>query len=137
MYTRGMEDSIFTKIINGEIPCHKIYEDDQVLAFLDIHPSATGHTLVIPKKQIPYIWDLDGADYTYLMNVVKKLGTHLRVAMNVEYVGVKVMGTDVPHTHIHLIPFNKTEEYTHVAPITNSPDHSELARVAEQLRYGN
>jgi len=99
-----MIESIFTKIINGEIPCHKIYEDDRILAILTIAPVSEGHTLVIPKVQYEDIWDMPDDDYQYLMSIVKKLGIHLREATGKDRVGIVVKGFEVPHVHVHLIP---------------------------------
>ena len=128
-----MQDSIFTKIINGEIPSHRIYEDDHTYAFLDIHPVAPGHTLVIPKKQVEFVWDLDDVDYQQLMDSVKKIARHLRETLNVPYVGVQVIGVDVPHAHIHLIPFTNTNEYRNVPDMNADPNHQELAALAAKL----
>lgn len=128
-----MQDSIFTKIIKGEIPSHKIYEDSDTFAFLDIHPVAEGHTLVIPKKQVEFLWDLDDATYRALMATTKKIALHLRKTMGVPYVGVKVVGTDVPHVHIHLVPFTTSEEYHAHSDMTAEPNHTELAALAEKL----
>jgi histidine triad (HIT) family protein len=128
-----MADSIFTKIINGEIPCHKIYEDDKTLAFLDIHPSQPGHTLVIPKLQIDHVWDLPDEDYQAVMATAKKVALHLRDQLPVKRVGVHIVGLDVPHAHVHLIPFNTTEEYRHVPDMDAEPDHQALAALAEKL----
>jgi histidine triad (HIT) family protein len=130
-----MNDSIFTKIIKGEIPAHKIYEDDDVLAFLDIHPIVPGHTLVIPKKQVEFIWDLSDEDYQKLMVAVKKIALHLRETLDVSYVGEKVVGTDVPHAHIHLIPFNRDNEYNRGPDETSEPDHEALAEMAKKLAF--
>lgn len=129
-----MQDSIFTEIINGTIPSHKIYEDDHVIAFLDIHPINTGHTLVVPKKQIEYIWDLESNDYLHLMEVVKKLGNHLRSTLRVPYVGMQVIGVDVPHAHVHLIPFTEVSEYHNVPDISIEPNHGALAAIAKKLQ---
>lgn len=130
-----MEDSIFTKIIKGEIPCHKIYEDDDTLAFLDIHPSVPGHTLVIPKQQVEFVWDLDPAAYSRLMETVQKVGAHLRKRLPQQFVGIKVVGVDVPHTHIHLIPFDTIDEYTHLGDMNAEPDHELLAEMARKLAF--
>jgi len=128
-----MQDSIFTKIIKGEIPSHKIYEDDYVYAFLDIHPSTLGHTLVIPKTQVEFLWDLDAESYQHLTNAVKKIALHLRETLKVPYIGEKVIGVDVPHAHIHLIPFTHTSEYNHEADLSIDPDHAALAKLAASL----
>lgn len=130
-----MADSIFTQIIKGEIPCHKIYEDEKTLAFLDIHPVQPGHTLVIPKKQVEFVWDLDGSDYQALMATVKKVGRRIREALAVPYVGQQVMGTDVPHTHIHIIPFRTAAEFRRVPDMAAEPDHAALAAVAQKLAF--
>lgn len=129
-----MEDSIFTKIIKGEIPCHKIYEDDRVLAFLDIAPANTGHTLVIPKKQVEFVWDLEENDYAHLMNMSKKIATHLREKTGRKYVGSAIVGTDVPHAHVHLVPFDTTDHYYNIGRDNNKPTSEELAEIAKQLR---
>lgn len=129
-----MEDSIFTKIINGEIPCHKVYEDDTVFAFLDIHPINTGHTLVIPKQQVEFLWDLDDEAYQNVMMAAKKIARHMRETLQVEYVGVQVIGVDVPHAHIHLIPFNDVSEYHNVPDSTIEPNHGALAAVARKIQ---
>ena len=95
-----MQESIFTKIINGEIPCHKIYEDNDTFAFLDIHPIVRGHTLIVPKKQVEFLWDLDDATYQAVMATAKKLALHFREVLDVPYVGEKVIGVrDVHDAH--------------------------------------
>jgi histidine triad (HIT) family protein len=128
-----MQDSIFTKIINGEIPSHKIYEDEHVFAFLDIHPVTYGHTLVVPKKQVEFVWDLDDESYQALQSAVKRLALHLRDTLEVPYVGEQIIGVDVPHAHIHLIPFTEVEEYRYQPDVAVDPDHAALAAVAEKL----
>lgn len=130
-----MQDSIFTKIIKGEIPCHKIYEDEKTFAFLDIHPSSAGHTLVVPKKQIEFVWDLEDEDYEAVMRTVKKLSEHIKEKLGVKYVGLKVIGTDVPHAHVHIIPFDDVRgEYYNIARADDEPNHESLAKIAEKLR---
>ena len=130
-----MQESLFTQIIKGEIPAHKIYEDDDVLAFLDIHPIVPGHTLVIPKKQVEFIWDLPDEDYQKLTAAVRKVALHLRETLDVAYVGEKVVGTDVPHAHVHLIPFNRDTEYNRGPQETSDPDHEALAALAKKLAF--
>jgi histidine triad (HIT) family protein len=129
-----MDDSIFTKIINGEIPSHKIYEDDAVFAFLDIHPINAGHTLVVPKKQVEFLWDLDDETYQGVMVAAKKIARHMRETLGVEYVGVQVIGVDVPHAHVHLIPFNDVSEYHNVPDNSADPNHGALGAVAKKLQ---
>ena len=128
-----MQDSIFTKIIRGEVSSYKVYEDDRVLAFLDIHPIQPGHTLVIPKKQVEFVWDLSDADYDDLLRVTKKVALHLRKTLNRQYVHAKIVGTDVPHAHIHLVPFNDGD-HLHVPGIENTaPDFDKLKEVHQKL----
>ena len=128
-----MQDSIFTKIVSGEIPCHKIYEDERTFAFLDIHPVTPGHVLVIPKNQVEFVWDLDDTDYQAVMATAKKIALKLRTELNVPYVGEQVVGVDVPHAHVHLIPFTTTEEFRHVPDMNDEPDHAALAALAQKL----
>lgn len=131
------EPSIFTKIVNGDIPSHKIYEDDSTLAFLDIYAVVPGHTLVIPKKQVEFVWDLEKADYDALMTTVQKVGRRLREVMGTKYVGQKIIGTDVPHTHIHLIPFNATSDLHRANQENSEPNHDALADLAKKLWFSN
>jgi len=130
-----MEDSIFTKIIKGEIPSHTIYEDEHVIAFLDINPTAAGHTLVVPKKQVEFVWDLDTETYQHLMSAVQKIALHLRATMEAPYVGEQVIGVDVPHAHIHLIPFTEASELHKTGDSSAEPDHGALAALADTLRF--
>jgi len=130
-----MQDTIFTKIIKGEIPCHKIYEDEKTFVFLDIHPSSDGHMLVVPKTQVEFVWDMTTEDYDAVMETARKVALHARKALGVKYVGMKVIGTDVPHAHVHVIPFNSTkDEYYAPQRAETEPDHEHLAQVAEKLR---
>jgi len=102
--------SIFTKIVNGEIPCYKIAEDDNFLAFLDVNPNAIGHTLCIPKQEIDKIFDLDDALYLGLMQFSKKIAIALEKADPCKKIGMSVIGLEVPHAHVHLIPLNEMDE---------------------------
>lgn len=129
-----MQDSIFTKIIKGEIPSYKIYEDERVYAFLDIHPVTPGHVLVIPKIQIEFVWDLDDADYLAVMKVAKLIATHLRSTLGVRYIGEKVVGVDVPHAHVQLIPFNDSAEFQRHVDQSEAPDFGALALIAKKLQ---
>ncbi len=130
-----MEDSIFTKIIKGEVPCHKVYEDDKTIAFLDIYPLTEGHVLVVPKTQIEFIWDLEAEDYQAVMATVQKVGKRLREVMDAEYVGVEVIGIDVPHAHVHVVPFTTTADLRRKLEPSSEPDHEALAKVAEKIRF--
>jgi histidine triad (HIT) family protein len=129
-----MADSIFTKIIKGEVPAHKIYEDDKTLAFLDIHPKTPGHTLVVPKKQIDQFQDLPDEDYLALMQTVKKVAKRQKDVLGASRIGLEVIGVDVPHAHIHVFPFNTLDEYRHGSKDANS-DQSALAEMAIKLAF--
>ncbi|MCY1242300.1 HIT-like protein [compost metagenome] len=102
--------SIFTKIINGEIPVYKITEDENYLAFLDVNPNAKGHTLCIPKKEIDKIFDMDEEHYLGLMKFSRKVAKAIEKTVPCKRVGVAVIGLEVPHTHVHLIPLNEMDE---------------------------
>lgn len=122
--------SIFTKIINGEIPCYKIYEDDKTFAFLDIHPETPGHTLVIPKNEVDKIYDLPDEDYEALLKTAKKLSQHMENTFGARTLW-KVIGTDVPHAHIHLIPYDET--WHHGREIPTTPEEFEAIRAKLEL----
>ena len=102
--------SIFTKIVNGEIPAYKIAEDDNYLAFLDVNPNAKGHTLCIPKQEIDKIFEMDDELYLGLMKFSKKIAIALEKAVPCKRVGMAVVGLEVPHAHVHLIPLNHMDE---------------------------
>ncbi|WP_188048928.1 HIT family protein [Flavobacterium sp. GP15] len=102
--------SIFTKIVNGEIPCYKIAEDDNFLAFLDVNPNAKGHTLCIPKKEINKIFEIEEELYIGLMQFSKKIAIALEKTVPCKRVGMAVVGLEVPHAHVHLIPLNEMDE---------------------------
>ena len=102
--------SIFTKIVNGEIPCYKVAEDEQFLAFLDVNPNAVGHTLCIPKQEIDKLFDMDEELYLGLMRFSKKVAAALEKTVPCERIGMAVIGLEVPHAHVHLIPINEMNE---------------------------
>lgn len=102
--------SIFTKIVNGEIPCYKIAEDEHHLAFLDVMPIAKGHTLVIPKKEVDFIFDLEEEEYKNLWAFAQKVAKQVKGAIPCVKVGVAVVGLEVPHAHIHLVPMNEIKD---------------------------
>ena len=104
--------SIFSKIIAGEIPCYKIAEDNHHIAFLDLNPNAKGHTLCVPKKEVDKIFDLDPQDYMELMNFSRKIALAMRSVIPCKRIGMTVIGLEVPHTHVHLIPLNGMEDAT-------------------------
>lgn len=130
-----MADSIFTKIIKGEVPANKIYEDEKTLAFLNIYPDQPGHTLVIPKKQINHLWDLPDEDYQAVMATAKKVANRIREVLKPERVGVKVVGEEVPHAHVHLIPFNNVREFQDHIPHVGEPDYKSLEEMAQKLAF--
>ena len=102
--------SIFTKIIRGDLPCYKIDETDDCFAFLDINPNKKGHTLCILKKEIDYIFDLNSEDYEKLMNFSRKIAIALKKSVNCKRIGLSVVGLEVPHVHVHLIPINNMDD---------------------------
>ncbi len=102
--------SVFAKIVSGEIPCYKIYEDEKTMAFLDINPETKGHTLVIPKVEVDKIYDLSEEDWNALWASVKKIAKHMDEVTGRRIV-MKVVGTDVPHAHVHLMPVDETWEH--------------------------
>lgn len=122
--------SVFTKIINSEIPCYKIYEDDKTFAFLDINPETKGHTLVVPKNEVDKIYELSDEDYQALMATVKKLSAHMEKVLGTRTLW-KVIGTDVPHAHVHLLPFDETWEHGKTLKLT--PE--EFEEIRTQLEY--
>lgn len=124
--------SIFTKIIQGEIPCYKIYEDDKTFAFLDIHPESKGHVLVVPKLEVDKIYDLPDEDYQALMTTVKKLSQHMETQLGARTLW-KVVGTDVPHAHVHLMPLDEAWEYGHTLTLT--PEEFEQIRTQLEYKY--
>ena len=124
--------SIFTKIINGEIPCYKIAEDDNYFAFLDINPNAKGHTLCIPKKEVDKIMDLDEATYMGLMAFSRKIGKAIESALDCKRVGMTVIGLEVPHTHVHLIPLNEMKEATFQHKVSLTQE--EFTSITEKIK---
>jgi histidine triad (HIT) family protein len=117
--------SIFTKIINGEIPCYKIAEDEKFLAFLDVNPNAKGHTLCIPKQEINKIFDMEDDLYLGLMQFSKKIAVALEKTVPCKRIGMAVVGLEVPHAHVHLIPLNEMDEMRFQNKVTLSKDEFE------------
>ncbi len=132
-YNEFMSDSIFTQIIKGEIPSHKVYEDDKTYAFLDIHPIQPGHVLVVPKNQVEFVWDLPDEDYQALMSATKKIAQHLKTVLGKPYIGSQIIGVDVPHAHVHLVPFSNVQEFRNIPDMQAEPDHAALAEMAQKL----
>lgn len=134
-----MEDSIFTKIIKGDLPCHKIYEDDKTLAFLTIQPYLEGHTIVVPKVQVDDFEELADEDYQALFDTVKKVSKRIKSVYEVRKAIVVIMGYEVPHAHVHILPASSEDVYfdsiENRSRIPTEPDHTKLAQVAERLRF--
>jgi len=123
--------SIFTKIVNGEIPAYKVAEDDNYLAFLDVNPNAKGHTLCIPKQEINKIFDMEEDHYLGLMKFSRKVAKALEKSVDCKRVGVAVVGLEVPHVHVHLIPLNNMDEmrFTHKVKL----EKEEFEALAEKI----
>ncbi len=124
--------TIFSRIIAGEIPCYKVAEDDQCLAFLDIRPVVFGHTLVIPKQEIDYLFDMDDANLTHLNLFAKRVAKVLREEVPCIRIGLMVAGLEVPHAHIHLIPMNAISELSFTNPRPEFPQE-DMKALAERL----
>ena len=124
--------TIFTRIINGEIPCYKIAENEDFIAFLDINPNALGHTLCVPKKEVDKIFDLDNDLYLGLMAFAKKIAEAMEKAIPCNRIGIAAIGLDVPHVHLHLIPINEMKEMTfqHKVKMTDA----EFKSIAEKIK---
>ncbi len=125
--------TIFSKIVSGEIPCHKIYEDDHHLAFLDIMPLVMGHVLCIPKKEVDYIYDLSPVELSALWVFTQPIANAVKQAIPCKRVGVAVIGLEVPHAHIHLVPLNHVGDINFTRPKL-TPTQEELAKVAEEIK---
>ncbi|MBQ3469651.1 HIT domain-containing protein [Candidatus Saccharibacteria bacterium] len=122
--------SVFSKIVAGEIPCYKIYEDDKTLAFLDIAPETPGHTLVIPKVEVDKVYELSEEDYEALWQTVKKVAARMEEVLGTRTL-MKVIGTDVPHAHVHLMPYDAT--WTHGRQVKMS--EAEMQEMQEKLKF--
>lgn len=125
--------SIFTRIINREIPGYIVAEDERFIAFLDINPLVVGHTLVVPKKEVDYIFDLDDALLAAMNVFAKKVAQAIKKAVPCKRIGVAVIGLEVPHTHIHLVPMNTADDLNFTRPKL-TPAKEELASAAEKIR---
>jgi histidine triad (HIT) family protein len=125
--------SVFSKIVTGELPCHKIAESDKFLAFLDITPTKEGHTLVIPKVEVDYIFDIDDALLGEMMVFAKHVAKAIRKAIPCNRIGLTVIGLEVPHAHIHLIPINALSDMDFSKPKL-ATNHEWLEQVADRIR---
>jgi len=125
--------SIFSRIVSGEIPCHKVAETEQFLAFLDVMPLVHGHVLVIPKKETDYIFDLEAEEYKSLWSFAQEVAIGLKKAIPCKRIGVAVIGLEVPHAHIHLVPMNEIGDINFTRAKLK-PSQEELAASAEKIR---
>ena len=124
--------SIFSKIINGEIPCYKIAETENCIAFLDVFPLVEGHVLVVPKKEVDYIFDLEDSDFTELQLFSKKVARAIKQVISCKRIGVAVIGLEVPHAHIHLVPMNSTDDLNFTKSKLK-PSKEQLEEVARKI----
>jgi len=123
--------TIFTKIINGEIPSYKVAENEKFYAFLDINPNAKGHTLVVPKKEVNKLFDLDKETYLELMNFSRTIAVALKKVISCDRIGLTVIGLEVPHVHVHLIPLNAMEDIQFMKKVVLSPN--EFSQIAKSI----
>lgn len=130
-----MEDSVFTKIINGELPGNKVYEDERTIAIIPLHPIAQAHVLVIPKKQIDQFIDLPQEDYDAVMRTVQLVGKQIMEKVRPHRVGLQVVGLDVPHAHIHVIGFNTLSEYREQPDESQPPNNEKREALAKLLAF--
>lgn len=128
--------SIFSRIIAGEIPCYKVAEDEGHIAFLDINPIAEGHTLVVPKHEVSYIFDLPEGEYLSLCTFARRVAEGLQRAIPCKRIGEAVLGLEVPHTHIHLVPLNSEGDMNFARKLSFTPDEMEAirSRIASEIK---
>ena len=130
-----MSDSIFTRIIKGEIPAHKVYEDDKTISFLPLHPIAKAHVLVVPKIQVDHFEELPEADYQALWQTVHKVAKRMKEVIPSKRVGVQVIGLDVPHAHVHVVAFDTIEQFRENEANDQPIDDEALAQMAKKLAF--
>jgi len=124
--------SIFSRIINGEIPCHRVAEDDRFIAFLDVRPLKPGHTLIVPKREVDYIFDLDEQTLAGMMLFAQKVAMAMKEVIECKRIGVAVIGLEVPHAHIHLVPLTRESDLLFTNPRV-SPSAEENERLAREI----
>lgn len=129
------EDSIFTKIIKGELPSDKIYEDGLTIAILPLHPMGLGEVLVIPKKQVDEFFDLDDVDYQALMLTVKKVAKRMKDILKAKRIGIKIEGLDVAHTHVKVLAFDNHEQFNETEDLSAPVDEEQRKLLAEKLAF--
>lgn len=130
-----MSESIFTKIIKGEIPSHKVYEDERTFAFMDIYPIQPGHVLLVSKEPSETVWDLPDEDYKAMMKATRKIARKLKeVYPDKKRVGLMIEGLEIDHAHIKIFPINSGDEFRHAPDMNAEPDHKALAELAEKLK---
>jgi histidine triad (HIT) family protein len=131
-------DSIFTKIINGQIPAHYVYQGKDAVAFLDIHPIRPGHTLVVPKKQIGSYIEMSPGDFKDLMGTAQMIAGHIKKTLGCKQVVLNIDGSDTPdHVHVHLVPINEPEDSHREGRMEEEPDHQSLSLMARKLKIEN
>lgn len=129
--------SIFTRIINGEIPCYKVAEDDRFIAFLDVRPLKPGHTLVVPKQEVDYIFDLDAETVAGMMVFARKIALAMKEVIDCRRIGVAVLGLEVPHAHIHLIPLTRETDMLFTnprVPVTDEENKRLAKAIGDHVR---
>ena len=127
--------SIFTKIINGDIPCYKIAETSNFVAFLDINPNTIGHTLCIPKKEVDKIFELDEVTYAGLMSFSREVAIALKKVVSCDRIGMSVIGLEIPHAHVHLIPLNTMDDARFIQKVVLSPKESQKLAAAINAEF--
>lgn len=130
-----MQDSVFTKIIKGELPSHKVYEDDKTIVIVPLHPVAKGHVLAIPKLQVDHFFDLPDEEYQALMATVKKVAVHMKQVLQTKRVGLQIVGLDVPHVHVHILAFDTEDQFHERANQKQAVDQAQLAEMAKKLAF--
>lgn len=134
--TKNMQDSIFTKIIAGDIPSHVVHEDDRTYVFMDIHPIQPGQVLVVPKVQVATVWELSDLDYAAVMSTAKLVAQRLKqVFADKRMVAMHIEGLEVAHAHIKLFPFDTDAQFRHKPDMAAEPDHKTLAEIAQKLAF--